>query len=368
MTVLERMRAEGEAGFPRHALRGSRTALCLFAAAFGGKQDAAWLEEAGLRTTCVDTDEARLREMRDVYPDAWEFVHGDALEVISRYAEEGMRFDVVTADPFTGTTMEATAEAIRELCAVARELVIVGVDRWTTIDAPAGWQIVDTRKRSTFKGGTFWVVLQPTGAGVDPADVTACLVTRGDQPDAIEEIISELPYGEVIVWDNSVRNDWLTAGRFGAMMQAANRVVYFQDDDTRFRFHDELCAAYNPGGITAVYGHGETPAGYDDLPLVCGGALADRVAILDALCEWRNGISLEIVPRESPQMGLLWTREELAYADFIVGVLTPFRHVHLPFEIVLEVAQHPSRLCNQPWAAAAKADVTARARAIRDRR
>ena len=38
----------------------------------------------------------------------------------------------------------------------------------------------------------------------------------------------------------------------------------------------------------------------------------------------------------------------------------------LPFEINMDIAQHPSRLCNQAWAAEAKARVTARARAIRD--
>jgi hypothetical protein len=54
-------------------------------------------------------------------------------------------------------------------------------------------------------------------------------------------------------------------------------------------------------------------------------------------------------------------------ADFVAGVLYPtFRHLHLPFEIDLAIAQHPSRLCNQPWQLDLKYQVTERARQIRD--
>ena len=56
-------------------------------------------------------------------------------------------------------------------------------------------------------------------------------------------------------------------------------------------------------------------------------------------------------------------------ADFAVGVLYPsFKHVHLPFDINLEVAQHGSRLVNQPWQRDLKLKITKRARAIRDAR
>ncbi len=186
---------------------------------------------------------------------------------------------------------------------------------------------------------------------IDPRYVTACLVTRGDQPEQVRRIIETLPYGEIIVWDNSVREDWKTAGRYMAMDEASNDVVYFQDDDTLFLHHDELMAAYEPGMITAVYGHGVNDGGYGDLALVCGGALADREAVRPG---WESFLRV-------------WQNDQdLAYADFHVGVLTPFKHVDLPFLIDMEIAQHPSRLCNQPWAADAKRRVTERARAIRD--
>jgi hypothetical protein len=123
-------------------------------------------------------------------------------------------------------------------------------------------------------------------------------------------------------------------------------------------------AAYEPGMITAVYAHYPEEGGYGDLPLVCGGAL------VDADLPWRALNAYAGCPTIDPETGAEWytlNDEALAYADFIVGVLTPFKHVHLPFEINYAIAQHPSRLCNQPWAADAKARVTSRARAIRDR-
>ena len=193
---------------------------------------------------------------------------------------------------------------------------------------------------------------------ISPSEVTACLVTRGDQPEQMRRIIDTLPYDEIIVWDNSKDGDYKTAGRYAAMFEAAHDVVYFQDDDTLFTRHDDLMAAYEPGTITAVYGHGENDGGYGDLPLVCGGALADRNTVLEAMVAF-HGDPIHLDE---------WSNHELAYADFGIGVLAPFKHVDLPFEINMEIAQHPSRLCNQWWAPYAKASVTARARAIRDSR
>jgi hypothetical protein len=189
---------------------------------------------------------------------------------------------------------------------------------------------------------------------IDARHVTACLVTRGDQPEQMERILETLPYGELIVWDNSKLGDLKTAGRYAAMLEATNDVVYFQDDDTLFTRHASLMQSYKAGHIIATYGHGRDDGGYGDLPLVCGGALADREAVWNGMRRYRQEPLWE------------WPADDLYYADFAIGVLTPFMHVGDPFEINMAIAQHPSRLCNQPWAAAAKARVTGRARAIRD--
>lgn len=188
------------------------------------------------------------------------------------------------------------------------------------------------------------------------SDVTACLVTRGDQPEMVDRILGSLIFQNVVVWDNSERDDMKTAGRFYAMAEASTDVVYFQDDDVLVpvETQEALLLAYEPGIPTCVYGHGETPGGYDDLPLYCGGALVDRGTARQAFNDYIAAYSRD--------------EDFLYYCDFAVGVLYPiFKEVRLPFEIVMDVAQHPSRLCNQPFAAAMKQRVTERARAIRDR-
>ena len=84
----------------------------------------------------------------------------------------------------------------------------------------------------------------------------------------------------------------------------------------------------------------------------CGGAVLDRSLCRDAIARYLDR----------------WPMDDwfLYDADFAIGVLYPaFRHVRLPFEIDLAIAQHPSRLCNQPWQRDAKRTITDRARAIR---
>ena len=191
---------------------------------------------------------------------------------------------------------------------------------------------------------------------IDPGNVSAVLITRGDQPEMIERIRATLPYDEVIVWDNSVRPNHRIASRYYAAMEAKHNVIYSQDDDCLFTHHSQLLAEYEPGITTGVYGHFPSEGGYGDLPLPCGGILFHREQTWSAYQQLREACT------DLP------VRDVESYADFGVGVLVPFKQVHLPFEIVMEVAQGPERLCNQPWAADAKRRVTERARAIRDAR
>ena len=193
---------------------------------------------------------------------------------------------------------------------------------------------------------------------IDAGDVTACLVTRGDQPEMMRRIeASLLPYADMIVWNNKHNLDRKCAGRYAAAMLADTDAVYFQDDDVVVpqSTQQALLDAYEPGEpIVATWGHGENPDGYDDLPLVCGGAVASVKHISEAQLMYAREYPLD---------------EEFDYeADFAIGVLYPsFRHLHLPFDINMPVAQHPSRLVNQPWQRDLKFKITERARAIRDR-
>lgn len=187
--------------------------------------------------------------------------------------------------------------------------------------------------------------------------VTACLVTRGDQPKMMERIHESLIFEHVVVWDNSEREeDCKVAGRYRAAFEAPTDVVYFQDDDvivpreTQAALLEEF---ERQGCMVANWGHGENPDGYDDLPLVGGGAVVNRNDCIEALARYQRHYALD--------EGFLYE------ADFVLGVLYDrFVHLWLPFEINMAVAQHPSRLVNQPWQKDLKFDMTQRARAIRD--
>lgn len=189
-------------------------------------------------------------------------------------------------------------------------------------------------------------------------DVCACLVTRGDQPEKMDAILeSLLPYGQVVVWDNSdpEREDRKCAGRYAAMLESVLDVVYFQDDDVIVprETQEALLEWYTPGVMVATNGHGENPDGYDDLPLVCGGAVVDWQLPMNAI---------ELYSRHLP------IDEAFDYeADFAVGVLYPeFVQIEAPFEIDYAIAQAPERLCNQPWQRELKLEITTKARAVRD--
>lgn len=188
-----------------------------------------------------------------------------------------------------------------------------------------------------------------------PCDVTACLVTRGDQPEAVDRILDSLIFDNVIVWDNSREEDWKCAGRYKAAEQAPTDVVFFMDDDVLVpqQTQVELLEAYEPGVCTANWGHGANPDGYQDLPVVGGGAIVDKHLCADAIQRYAAHWPLDDAFRYE--------------ADFVVGALYPaFKHLHLPFHIDLRIAQHPSRLCNQPFQKDLKFEITERARAIRD--
>lgn len=190
---------------------------------------------------------------------------------------------------------------------------------------------------------------------VSPDNVTACLVTRGDQPGAIQRIRDTLIFGNVIVWDNSVRDDWKCAGRYQAALETSTDIVYFQDDDVTVPPETQraLLEEWEPGMCVATWGHGDDPDGYGDLPLVGAGAVVERGLCWDAIWRYNKHFPLDDAFRYE--------------ADFVVGVLYPvFRQLWLPFEIDFDIAQHPSRLCNQPWQDDLKFDITERARAIRD--
>jgi hypothetical protein len=189
---------------------------------------------------------------------------------------------------------------------------------------------------------------------LSPLNVTACLVTKGDQPEAMQRVLDSLIFPHVIVWDNSVRDDWKVAGRYMAATEADTDLVYFQDDDVIVpkAVQGKLLEEYDGEPCLANWAHGETPDGYHDLPLPGGGAIANKQACLDAIALYAKHHPLDDAYRYE--------------ADFVVGALYPsFRHLHEPFYIDMAIAQGPERLCNQPWQKDLKYVITKRARALR---
>lgn len=61
-------------------------------------------------------------------------------------------------------------------------------------------------------------------------NVSAVLVTRGDID--LAPVIDSLPMDDIVVWDNSKREDLKCYGRFAGIRDAKHDLVYVQDDDT----------------------------------------------------------------------------------------------------------------------------------------
>ena len=147
------------ASYPTHLLEGCETGLCLFAAAFLGQNDAAHFEEAGVRTTCVDTDAERLGQMSFYYPRDWKYFTGDAWRYAEGAAAIGRQWDAISVDPFLGDAGYRALDSLGLWASLARKFVTVTVSsrfrpasaRWRD-----GWR-ASLHPRST---NASWLVLE----------------------------------------------------------------------------------------------------------------------------------------------------------------------------------------------------------------
>lgn len=143
MTVLaaplDRISAEAEP-YPADMLQGCDTGLCLFSAAFGGRNDAIHFARYGLTTTCVDRDSARLEQMREVYPDDWTFLVSDAWDFAETCVAEDVWFDAVSVDTFLGVACDRSLESLDLWCSLARKCVTVTVPTGPSPPVPSGWR------------------------------------------------------------------------------------------------------------------------------------------------------------------------------------------------------------------------------------
>lgn len=106
---------------------------------------------------------------------------------------------------------------------------------------------------------------------IAPDKVSACLVTRGDcdmQP-IIDSLISQ-GILDIVIWDNSIREDMGIYGRYAAIAEAKNKVIVTQDDDVIVSDYKAILKAYEPGKLTVNY-----PEPYD-VPWPSAGSVFDR--------------------------------------------------------------------------------------------
>lgn len=99
-------------------------------------------------------------------------------------------------------------------------------------------------------------------------NVSACLVTRGDVD--LAPILDSLPFDDIVVWNNTEREDLGIYGRYAAIAEAKHDVIVTQDDDLIVTCWPELLRCYQPGVLTVNYPHPW------DIPWVARGAIFDR--------------------------------------------------------------------------------------------
>lgn len=126
-------------------------------------------------------------------------------------------------------------------------------------------------------------------------EVTAVIVTRGDCPEAIEEISQSLIFPRGVIWDNSQENlyDYKAFGRYAAMALplhapfVSTPVVYTQDDDCIVSKEAQwaLVEAYEDGKMISNM-PSEHNAGHPLLALPGWGSLFDRALPLHAFAAW----------------------------------------------------------------------------------
>lgn len=99
-------------------------------------------------------------------------------------------------------------------------------------------------------------------------NVSAVIVTRGDVD--ISPILGSLPFDDIVVWDNSQREDLGLYGRYAGIAECEHDVIYVQDDDLICLRPAELLEHYEPGSVICNW------QGAYDIPFPGRGAMFDR--------------------------------------------------------------------------------------------
>ena len=183
-------------------------------------------------------------------------------------------------------------------------------------------------------------------------DVSAVIVTRGDVD--LKPVLDTLSmFDDIVIWDNRVRYNVLLYGRYVAMREVRNSVVYVQDDDCTLTPEaiEMLISEYRRGEVIANMPVSRW-ADYPDSCLVGWGAVFDRTLPREAF---------ERYARRYPLGATAFMRD----CDLVFTTLTPHIKLDLGFTH-LPWAEMPYRLFRQPEHAGMRERILHRAREVRD--
>ena len=184
--------------------------------------------------------------------------------------------------------------------------------------------------------------------------VAACLVTRGNVD--LTEIIESLPSSwEVVVWDNSKREDLSVYGRYAAINLTDAEVIYVQDDDAVLDpdGFDALLAAYQPDALAANMPSRFRHDFYRDHCLVGFGGIFHRDLPSRAFHRFFDHVD--------PADPTMFRRT----CDVVFTTLSP-RHLVDVAHRDLDYASDPDRMWKQPTHQKEREQMLDLARAVRD--
>ncbi len=194
---------------------------------------------------------------------------------------------------------------------------------------------------------------------IDPADVAAVIVTRGDV--SLKDPLTTLKragLGQVEVWNNQhVAEDLGVYGRYAAIELTDAQAILVQDDDVQLPPDTikKLLAAYQPRKLVANLPAGEYRRRYTDSTMVGFGAIFDRDLPNKAFARFRENVT--------------YADEEIfrRTCDVVFTTLTPFVLVDLPFTY-LEHTYAENRMYRMPNHTTERQKMLHLARAVRDAR
>lgn len=156
-------------------------------------------------------------------------------------------------------------------------------------------------------------------------DISAVLVTRGDVD--LEPIIETLPYGEVVIWDNSKRPvDYGVFGRYVAIAETTRPLVYFQDDDCLVSCHADLLAAWEPGYVVGnAFDDAERLKRYEGTTLLGWGSLFEADLPWQTFTEYARSWPMEELWHGAPGPG--GSRHRGLGAEIVFPMVTPSKTI-----------------------------------------